>query len=126
MTQEQKTVPTWIRIVSGLLALMEMMVSVSLAFSPDSMADKIDLQAKGVGFLMLVWATRQFALGFMFAFATFRRSAPMLTVAYVFLLVMFAGDLVIGVLQKDNMLVVSALVFCAFAAGMLFFINRKK
>lgn len=126
MTQEQKTVPTWIRIVSGLLALMEMMVTFSLAFSPDSMADKIDLQAKGVGFLMLVWATRQFALGFMFAFATFRRSAPMLTVAYVFLLVMFAGDLVIGVLQKDNMLVVSALVFCAFAAGMLFFINRKK
>jgi hypothetical protein len=125
MTQEQKPLPTWILIVSGLFAVMELLVSFSLAFSAESIGDKIDLNAKGVDFLMQVWATRQFALGFIFAFATFKRSAPMLTLAYVFLLVMFAGDFIIGMLQKDATLSITALVMCAIAAGLIFFIHWK-
>ncbi|MBK9722629.1 MAG: hypothetical protein IPO78_13595 [Saprospiraceae bacterium] len=68
---------------------MELGGSLSLFFSLQSMADNIDLNAKGVDFLIYMWATRQFALGFIFAYATIKKSIPMLTLAYIFLLVMF-------------------------------------
>ncbi|MEO8231563.1 MAG: hypothetical protein ABI638_04735 [Ignavibacteriota bacterium] len=126
MPEEQKKRPKWILIVSGLFALMELGVSLSLFFSPQSVADKIDLNAKGVDFLIYVWATRQFALGFIFAFATIKKSIPMLTLAYIFFLVMFVGDLIVGVLQKDNSLIISALVMCVIASTIIFFINKNK
>lgn len=126
MTEAQKVLPKWILIVSGLLALMELGVSLSLFFSPQSIADKVDLNAKGVDFLIYMWATRQFALGFIFAYATIKKSSPMLTLAYIFLLVMFAGDLIIGVLQKSSSLIISALVMCLIASTLIFFINKKK
>lgn len=126
MTEAQKVLPKWILIVSGLLALMELGVSFSLFFSPQSIADKVDLNAKGVDFLIYMWATRQFALGFIFAYATIKKSSPMLTLAYIFLLVMFAGDLIIGVLQKSNSLIISALVMCLIVSALIFFINKKK
>ncbi|MET0752842.1 MAG: hypothetical protein ABWZ66_05695, partial [Pyrinomonadaceae bacterium] len=97
MTEGQKSLPKWILIVSALFALMELMVSVSLCFSPQSFADKVDLNAKGVDFLIYMWAARQFALGFIFAFATVKKSIPMLTIAYIFFLVMFVGDFFIGI-----------------------------
>lgn len=124
--EQQKILPKWILIISGVFALLELGVSLSLFFSPQSIADKIDLNAKGVDFLMFMWATRQFALGFIFAFATIKRSRQMLTLAYIFFLVMFGGDLIVGVLQKDNSLIISALVMCLIASVLLFFINKKK
>ena len=125
-TETQKTLPKWILIVSGLFALMEIGVSLSLFFSPQSVADKIDLNAKGVDFLMYMWATRQFALGFIFAFATIKKSSQMLTLAYIFFLVMFIGDLIVGVLLKDNSLIISAVVMCLIASALIYFINKKK
>ena len=124
--EQQKILPKWILIISGVFALMELGVSLSLFFSPQSVADKIDLNAKGVDFLMFMWATRQFALGFIFAFATIKRSRQMLTLAYIFFLVMFVGDLIVGVFQKDNSLIISAIVMCLIASVLLFFINKKK
>lgn len=126
MTQEQKSLPKWILIVSGLFALMELVVSLSLFFSPQSMADKIDLTAKGVDFLMLMWASRQFALGFIFAFATIKKSIPMLTLAYIFFLVMNVGDVIIGVLQKNNSLIIGGIVMTLIASSLIFLINKKK
>lgn len=126
MTTGVKSIPKWILIVSGLFALMELGVGLSLFFSPQSMADKIDLGAKGVDFLIYMWATRQFALGFVFAFATVKKSIPMLTLSYIFFLVMFAGDLIVGALQKDNTLIISALVMCLIASVLLFFVNKNK
>lgn len=125
-TKTQKTLPNWTLIVSGLFALMEIGVSVSLFFSPQSFADKIDLDAKGVDFLMYIWAIRQFALGFIFAIATIKKSSQMLTLAYIFFFVMFIGDLVVGILLKDNTLVISAVVMCLIASALIFFINKKK
>jgi hypothetical protein len=81
--------------------------------------------ASGVTYLAYTWASRQFALGFIFAFATFKRSAPMLTLAYLFFLVMFAGDVVIGALQKDMTLITSAVVMCLVSGVLIFFINKK-
>jgi hypothetical protein len=126
MTQEQKSLPKWILIVSGLFALMELGVSLSLFFSPQSMADKVDLNAKGVDFLIFMWASRQFALGFIFAYATIKKSIPMLTLAYIFFLVMFVGDLFVGVLQKNNSLIIGGIVMTLIASVFIFLINKKK
>ena len=126
MTEEQKSLPKWILIVSGLFALMELMVSLSICFSPQSVLETVDIKAKGVDYLINMWAVRQFALGFIFAFATFKRSIPMLTIAYIFFLVMFVGDFFIGILQKENSLIVAALVMCIISSALIFVINKRK
>jgi hypothetical protein len=92
MADKQKSLPAWILIVSGFFAFMELMVSFLIYFSPQSVIETVDLNAKGVDYLFNVWATRQFALGFIFAFAAIKKSVPMLTIAYIFFLVMFVGD----------------------------------
>ncbi len=126
MTEGQKSLPKWILIVSGLFALLEMMVSLSLCFSPQSVVQTVDLNAKGVDYLIYMWAARQFALGVIFAYATFRKSIPMLTIAYIFFLVMFVGDLFIGISQKDNSLIVGALVMCIVSLALIFALNKRK
>ena len=126
MTTEQKTLPKWILIVSGFFAIMELLVSVSLCVTPESVLETVDLAAKGVTYLVYMWAARQFALGVIFAFATFKRSVPMLTLAYIFFLVMFIGDLFIGLSQNENSLVFTAIVMCIISSAMLLVINRKK
>src|SRR5215211_1704969 len=110
MTEQQNSLPKWILIVSGLFALLELIVSASLCFSPQSILETVDLNAKGVEYIIYMWAARQFALGFIFGFATFKKSVPMLTIAYVFFLVMFVGDFLIGISQKENSLIIAALV----------------
>ena len=126
MIEEKKSLPKWILIVSGLFALMELIVSLSLWFSPQSVLETVDLNAKGVEYLIYMWATRQFALGFIFAFATFKKSIPMLTIAYIFFLVMFVGDFFIGISQKESSLIFAALMMCIISAGLLFAINKRK
>lgn len=126
MIDEQKQLPKWILVVSGLFALMELGVSVSLIISPQSVLEEVDLTAKGVYYLVYMWAARQFALGFIFGFATFKKSASMLTLAYIFFLVMFIGDFFIGVLQKENSLIITALVMCAISSALIYVINKKR
>ncbi|TCC86973.1 hypothetical protein EZ428_22470 [Pedobacter frigiditerrae] len=126
MTAIQKSLPKWILIVSALFAIMEIAVSISLFLSPQSVMETVDLNAKGVDYVVNMWAVRQFALGFIFAFATFKKSIPMLTIAYIFFLVMFIGDLFIGISQKENSLIIAAVVMCAISATMLFVINKRK
>jgi hypothetical protein len=125
MVAGQKSLPNWILFVSGFFAFMELMVSFLIYFSPESVLEKVDLNAKGVDYLFQVWATRQFALGFIFAFATFKKSVPMLTIAYIFFLVMFVGDFFIGISQNENSLIDSAIVMCVVSSTMLYFINKQ-
>lgn len=126
MTNTQKSLPIWILILSGLLAIMEFFAAISLCFFPESMQETIDLQAKGMIFVLQMWGCRQFALGFIFAFATFKKSIPMLMLAYIFLLVMFLGDLLIGISKNEMSFVISAVVLCALASLMLFVLNKAK
>ncbi|MFA5834174.1 MAG: hypothetical protein WDA22_11935 [Bacteroidota bacterium] len=126
MTEEQKSMPKWILIVSGLFAFMELMVSVSLCVSPQSVLETVDLTAKGVDYLVYMWAARQFALGVIFAFATLKKSIPMLTIAYIFFFVMFVGDFIIGILQKENSLIISALVMAIISLALIVVLNKKK
>ncbi|TKC08286.1 hypothetical protein FA048_14110 [Pedobacter polaris] len=125
MKEEQKSLPKWILIVSGIFALLEIMVSFSLCFSPQSVMETVDLNAKGVDYIIYMWAVRQFALGFIFAFATFKKSIPMLTIAYIFFLVMFVGDFFIGILQKESSLIIAAVVMCIISSVLIYAINRK-
>lgn len=126
MTEGQKSLPKWVLIVSGVFALLELMVSVSLCLSPQSVLETVDLTAKGVDYLIYMWAARQFALGFIFAFATFKKSIPMLTITYIFFLVMFVGDFFVGISQKENSLIIAALVMCMISSAMIFVINKRK
>ena len=126
MTEIQKSLPKWILVISGLFALLEISVSLSLCFSPQSVLETVDLTAKGVDYLIYMWAARQFALGFIFGFATIKKSIPMLTIAYIFFLVMMVGDLFIGISQKENPLIIGALVMCIIASALLFAINKRK
>lgn len=125
-TEAPKTLPIWILLLSGLFALLEIGVSISLCLSPQSVLETVDLNAKGVDYVIYMWAGRQFALGFIFAFATFKKSRPMLTIAYLFFLVMFMADFLVGIWQKENSLIMSSVVMCLMAAAMLFVLNKKK
>lgn len=126
MTERSRSLPKWILIVSGLFALLELMVSLQLYISPESVMETVDLNARGVDYLIHMWAARQFALGFIFGFATFKRSIPMLTIAYIFFLVMMVGDFFIGISQKENSLIIAALVMCIVSSVLIFAINRRK
>ena len=126
MTEEQKSLPKWILIVSALFAVMELMVSVQLAFFPQTMLESVDLTAKGVDYLIYMWAARQFALGVIVAVATWKRSIPMLTIAYIFFLVMFLGDFVIGIIQKESSLIISAVVMAVISSVLIVVINKRK
>ncbi len=125
MTEGQKLLPKWILIVSGLFALLELGVSLALCFSPQSVLETVDLNAKGVDYLIYMWASRQFALGFILGFATYKKSTPMLTIAYIFFLVMFVGDFFIGISQKENSLIIGALVMCIISSALIFAIIRE-
>ena len=126
MTEGQKSLPRWKLIVSGLFALLELFASLALCFSPQRVVESVDLNAKGVDYVIYMWAARQFALGFIFGFATFKKSIHMLTIAYVFFLVMFVGEFIIGISQKDNSLIIGALVMCIISSAMIFAINKRK
>lgn len=124
-TVQQLTLPKWILIVSGLFALLALVVTSILIFSPQSALQTVDLNAKGVNYLIYMWAARQFAVGFIFGFATFKKSAPMLTLAYIFFLVMNVGDIFIGISQHDNSLIGGASFMCIVASTMIYFINKN-
>ena len=102
------------------------MVSLSLCFSPQSVLETVDLNAKGVDYLIYMWAVRQFALGFILGFATFKKSIPMLTIAYIFFLVMFVGDFFIGISQKEPPLIIGSVVMCVISSALIVAINRRK
>lgn len=126
MAIERKAIPKWILILSGLFALLEILVSLALWFAPESVIDSVDFNAKGVNYLISMWAARQFALGFIFAVATIKRSAPMLTIAYLFFLVMMAGDLLIGIVLKLNALIIPASVMIVISGALVYVLNKRR
>ena len=125
MTREIKPVAKWILIVSGLFSALGLVVSSTLIFSPQSALQTVDLSAKGVDYLIYMWAARQVAVGFIFGFATLKKSIPMLTIAYIFFLVMNIADVIVGFSQQDNSLIIGAAIMCIIASIMLYFLNKQ-
>lgn len=101
-------IPKWILIVSILFALLGFMVSSTLLFAPENAIKTVDFEAKGVEYIIQIWAVRQFTVGFIFLFSVLKKSKPMLNIAYTFFLVMNIGDIIIGFLQSDNSLIIGA------------------
>lgn len=126
MEDIQKPLQKWILIVSGLFALMEFFAAIALCFSPEYVAEQVDLSASGVMYLIHMWAARQFALGVIFAYATYRRSAPMLTISYIFFMVMFIGDLIIGIVHNESSMIIASIIMCVISAVMLYVISKRK
>jgi hypothetical protein len=52
MTTIHTALPKWILILSGIFALMELLVSVSICLSPESVLETVDLNARGVEYLV--------------------------------------------------------------------------
>ena len=50
----------------------------------------------------------------------------MLTIAYIFFLVMFVGDFFIGISQKEDALIISAVVMCVISSVMIIVINKRR
>lgn len=125
MTQGQKSLPKWILIVSGLFALLGLIASSLLCFSPKSVLPTVDLNATGVDYLIYIWAARQFAVGVIFGFATLKKSIPMLTIAYIFFLVMTICDFIIGISRHDSSVYIGAGVMCIIVPTMLYFVNKQ-
>jgi hypothetical protein len=126
MAEAQIRLPAWILVVSGLIAIVEILASVTLSFSPETVLETVDLTAKGVYYLIYMWAARQFALGVIFGVATVKKSVPMLTLSYIFFLVMFVGDFFVGLSQNQNSLVITALVMCLVSTAMIVAVNGRK
>lgn len=125
MKQENEIIPNWLLIVSGCFSLLEFIVTISLCFYAQSTLPLVDLNAKGVSFLIYMWATRQFALGFIFGFGVLKKSLVMLKTAYIFFLVMNIGDFMIGVSQKDNSLIIGTIIICLISSIILHRINKS-
>ena len=124
MTKEIHSTPKWILIVSGLFSMLGFFVTSTLIFSPESVLKTVDLNAKGVNYLIYMWAARQFSVGFIFGFAALKKSILMLTIAYIFFLVMNIADFFIGILQHDPSLYMGAGVMCIISSTLLYFINK--
>lgn len=124
MSQESKSLPKWILIVSSFFVILSIIVTSTLLLSPQSALKQVDLNAKGVDYLIYMWAARQFSNGFIFGFAIFKKSASMLTLAYIFFLVMNICDIFVGISQSDNSLIGGASFMCAIASTMIYFINK--
>ena len=125
MSQVHRPVLTWILIVSAIFAIMEIGVSYILWSSPQSVLKTLDINAQGVDYLGKMWAIRQFALGVCIAYATLKRSAPMLSLSYLFLLVMFVGDMIIGIMRKENQLIITAVVMVVISLVMFVALNKR-
>lgn len=125
MIQEQKSLSKWILIVSGLFSLLGLIVASTLIFSPESALQAVDLNAKGADYLIYMWAARQFAVGFIFGFATLKNSSSMLTLSYILFLVINIADAFIGIYHKDSGLIIGAIVMCIISSIMIYFINKQ-
>ncbi|HRH62610.1 MAG TPA: hypothetical protein PLI68_04710 [Bacteroidia bacterium] len=126
MKIEKPTIQKWILLLSGLFTLLELFVSFTIWFTPEVVIENIDLTANGVQYIVRMWAVRQFALGGIFVYAIIKKSASMLRVAYLFFLLMFLGDLVIGILQHEMGLIVSAIVMCIISIVCMYFLSKNK
>lgn len=95
MADNQKSLPKWILIVSGIFALLELRVSFQLYFAPESILRLLNL-----------W------------FCDIEKVHSNAYNCLCFLLIMILGDLFIGISQKENTLIIGALVMSIISVAM--------
>lgn len=119
-----KKIPLWILTVSALFALMEIFVGVALFVMPEQVFEQVDFSGEGTYFLAKSWATRQFALGVLLAVAVLKKSRALLRASYIFLFVMFLGDMAVGISLHENAAIVSGIIMALISACLLFFVQK--
>ncbi len=119
-------IPLWIRIVSGLIALLGIFVGISLYLSPGSFMPGIDFSAPGIHYLTQMWGARQIAIAGIIAFSVLRGSAPMLTVSLLAYSIMNLQDMFIGLSTHDGGLAGGASFFFLLSAAMMVVLTRKQ
>ena len=124
MSHSHRPLPTWTLIVSWLFALLELVNGVSLFITP-ALLEMVDVTAKGVDAVIRMWAVRQFALGVILLVGALKKSRPVLNAGFLFMMVMFLGDLIVGVHHHYESMIVSGLVMCALCCVLFFFMNRQ-
>jgi hypothetical protein len=118
-------IPLWIRIVSGLFALLGIFVGISLYTSPETFMPDIDFKATGTHYLAQMWGARQIAIAGIIAFSVFRNSSPMLMVSLLAYGIMNVQDLVIGMSKQDYGLAGGASFFFLLPAIMIIVLVKK-
>lgn len=121
-----QTMPLWIRIVSGLMALLGMFVGISLYISPDAFMPDIDFRANGADYLAQMWAARQIAIASVIAFSVVCNSVPMFLVSQLAYSIMNGQDIVIGLLRQDQGLAGGAGFFFLLSLIMMMALFKKK
>lgn len=120
------TIPLWIRIVSGLIALLGIFVGISLYLSPEAFMPEIDFTATGIHYLAQMWGARQIAIAGIIAFSVLRGSGPMLTVSLLAYGLMNLQDILIGLSRQDYGLAGGASFFFLLPAVMIIVLVRKQ
>lgn len=119
-------IPLWIRIISGLIALLGIFVGISLYLSPEAFMPEIDFTATGVHYLAQMWGARQIAIAGIIAFSVLRNSGPMLTVSLLAYSIMNLQDILIGLSRQDYGLAGGASFFFLLPAVMIIVLVRKQ
>ncbi len=119
-------IPLWIRIVSGLIALLGIFVGISLYLSPEAFMPEINFTASGVHYLAQMWGARQIAIAGIIAFSVLRNSGPMLTVSLLAYSIMNLQDILIGLSKNDYGLAGGASFFFLLPAVMIIVLVRKQ
>ena len=118
-------IPLWIRIVSGLIALLGIFVGISLYISPETFMPDIDFRATGTHYLAQMWGARQIAIAGIIAFSVVRHSSPMLMVSLLAYCIMNVQDLVIGISKQDYGLAGGASFFFLLPAIMIMVLVKE-
>ncbi|MEZ5308568.1 MAG: hypothetical protein R2684_15595 [Pyrinomonadaceae bacterium] len=125
ISEKTNSVPLWIVLVSLAYALLTLVGVATLVFSPERVLEGVDVKAKGILFLTNIWATRNLAVGAVLAYSALKRSAPMLLLSYVFLLVTLIGDVVNGIVQNEQTFAISSGIVAVLAMLVAFLIRRR-
>lgn len=119
-------IPLWIRIVSGLIALLGIFVGISLYVSPEVFMPEIDFNATGIHYLAQMWGARQIAIAGIIAFSVLRGSVPMLQVSLLAYSLMNLQDIFIGLSKQDYGLAGGASFFFVLPVVMMISLVRKQ
>jgi len=117
-------IPTWIFILSLLIALLGLFVGCSLYLTPGTFIKDVDFASPGARYLASMWAARQITLGAIIGIALFRRSVPMLQLALGAYSIMNLQDLAIGLNRGDAGLAIGASIFMLGPAFMAYRLSK--
>lgn len=119
-------IPLWIRIVSGLIALLGIFVGISLYVSPEAFMPEINFKATGIHYLAQMWGARQIAIAGIIAFSVLRGSGSMLLISLLAYSLMNLQDLFIGLSKHDYGLAGGASFFLLLPVVMMIILVRKQ